>query len=76
MLKVKEFFTVGSVALDMNAFNHSYNWLKASLELIENEQYTLNDKLRILDKLANASLKVIMVIFNNAGILTCLSFHV
>jgi hypothetical protein len=28
------------------------------LDLIENEQYTLKDKLDLLDKLANASLKV------------------
>ena len=42
----------------MNASKHAYNWLKYSLEIMENEQYNVKDKLELLDKLANASLKV------------------
>ena len=57
-LQVKEFFIIGYGGLELEAFKHSYDWLKTSLQLAETERHTTNDKLEILDKLVQACLKV------------------
>ena len=49
---------IGNGALEVKAPNHAFNWLNASLQLIEKESYSQDEKLSLLDKLANSSLQV------------------
>ena len=63
-MKVKDAYTIGDAGLHLQMHEHAFHWLNMSRHIMEAKEtadsvsYTLNEKVSLLDALANASLQV------------------
>lgn len=57
-LKAYDLYGIGLIADKINDSYHAFNWLNAAYEELNNEYHGLDDKLKIMGALINATIKV------------------